>query len=182
MTNKPLYLLLFPACALAAFTAKEIDTAAAHHPEYSLLNVYQPIQHPVDTPKVKTASREDNIIFEKVEVPAAFAGGIDAWRKFLVTNTNPNIPISNGAPGGNYTVIIRFMVNREGKLSDFTAVTNHGFGMEQECLRVMKLPQQWTAAVQNGRTVNSYVDQKFTFMVPEDNAPKKTQEDKKKNN
>lgn len=108
-------------------------------------------------------------IFEKVEFEASFEGGHGAWRKFLEKNLNANTPVDNGAPAGKYTVIVQFVVNKEGTISDVKALTKHGFGMEQEVIRLIKIGPKWVAAMQNGRPVNAYRKQPVTFMIDDAN-------------
>ncbi|MBN8879816.1 MAG: energy transducer TonB [Sphingobacteriales bacterium] len=108
---------------------------------------------------------DENKIFEKVEIEASFKGGEGAWRKFLERNLNGNTPVDNGAPEGTYTVYVQFVVSKDGSISDVKALTTHGFGMEQEAVRVIKKGPNWTPAVQNGRSVNAYRKQPITFQV-----------------
>ena len=44
-------------------------------------------------------------------------------------------------------------------------MTNHGYGMEEEAMRVIKKGPKWTPAVQNGRSVKAYRKQPITFQV-----------------
>lgn len=108
---------------------------------------------------------DENKIFEKVEIEASFKGGEGAWRKYLERNLNGNTPVDNGAPEGTYTVYVQFVVSKDGSISDVKPLTNHGFGMEQEAVRVIKKGPNWTPAVQNGRSVNAYRKQPITFQV-----------------
>ena len=62
-------------------------------------------------------------------------------------------PVDNGAPEGTYTVYVQFVVDKEGNISDVKALTNHGYGMEEEAVRVIKKGPNWTPAIQNGRPV-----------------------------
>ncbi len=111
---------------------------------------------------------DENRIFEKVEIEASFKGGEAAWRKYLERNLNPNVPIDNGAPEGLYTVYVQFVVSKDGSISDVRALTNHGYGMEAEAVKVIKKGPNWTPAVQNGRQVNAYRKQPITFQVTSD--------------
>ncbi len=111
---------------------------------------------------------DENKIFEKVEIEATFKGGESAWRKFLERNLNPNVPVDNGAPEGVYTVYVQFVVSKDGSISDVRPLTNHGYGMEAEAVRVIKKGPSWTPAVQNGRQVNAYRKQPITFQVTSD--------------
>ena len=108
---------------------------------------------------------DENKIFEKVEIEASFKGGEGAWRKYLERNLNGNTPVDNGAPEGTYTVYVQFVVSKDGSISDVKPLTNHGYGMEAEAVRVIKKGPAWTPAVQNGRSVNAYRKQPITFQV-----------------
>ena len=117
----------------------------------------------VEAPKVE----DENKVFEKVEVEAEFPGGLSAWRRYLERNLNAQVPSDGGAPTGSYTVIVRFIVDKQGSISDVKALTNHGYGMEDEAVRVIKRGPKWTPAIQNGRNVTAYRSQPITFIVAE---------------
>jgi TonB-dependent SusC/RagA subfamily outer membrane receptor len=112
-----------------------------------------------------TNNSDDNIIFEKTDVEPAFPGGPAAWNQFLTKNINAAVPIKKRAPAGAYTVWVQFVVEKAGKISDIRALTNQGFGMEQECIRLMKLSPPWIPAMQNGHKVKAYRKQPITFVV-----------------
>ena len=106
-------------------------------------------------------------IFTKVEIDASYPGGAGAWRNFLERNLRGETPVDNGAAPGNYTVIIQFVVDVAGNVSDIKALTNLGYGMEQEAIRVLKRSGRWKPAIQNGREVKAYRKQPITFQVLE---------------
>lgn len=114
---------------------------------------------------IEEQKEDPNKIFEKVEIEASFKGGESAWRKYLERNLNPNAPIDNGAPEGTYTVYVQFVVSKDGSISDVKALTNHGYGMEKEAVRVIQKGPAWVPAIQNGRSVNAYRKQPITFRV-----------------
>lgn len=117
----------------------------------------------VEAPK---ADDEDKI-FTKVENEAQFPGGQAAWIRYLTKNLNANAPVDNGAAGGTYQVIVKFIVSKDGSISDVQAETKHGFGMEDEAVKIIKRGPKWTPALQNGRNVNAYRRQPITFIVEE---------------
>ena len=104
-------------------------------------------------------------VFEKVDVEATFSGGEAAWRKYLEQNLDPNVPVENGAPIGIYTVVVQFIVDKTGAISDIKTLTNFGYGMEQEVMRIMKKSPMWSPASQNNRTVKAYRKQPVTFVI-----------------
>ena len=132
----------------------------------------QIVQAPVEdkgTQVVEVPKKEDDEgkIFNKVEVEAEFPGGTAAWTRFLRNNLNAETPVDNGASEGTYTVVVRFIVSRDGSISDVVAETKHGYGMEAEAVKVIKKGPKWTPALQNGRHVNAYRRQPITFVVSE---------------
>jgi periplasmic protein TonB len=116
----------------------------------------------VEVPKVDD---DEGKIFTKVEVEAGFPGGDRAWRNYLEKNLNTEVPGENGAPEGNLTVIVKFVVSKDGSLSDISCETDPGYGICQEAIRVIKRTKNWTPAIQNGRNVNAYRRQPITFSV-----------------
>jgi protein TonB len=105
---------------------------------------------------------EPNEPFRKVEVDARFSGN---WENFLRRNLNANVPADNGAPAGNHTIIIQFVVDIDGSVSDIKQITNLGYGMEQEAIRVLKKATKWEPAIQNGHPVKAFRRQPITFQV-----------------
>lgn len=125
---------------------------------------------PVDIDQGKQVIEEkkeedENKVFEKVEIEASFKGGEGAWRKYLERNLNANTPVDNGAPEGTYTVWVQFIVDKTGSISDVKALSTHGFGMEDEAVKIIKKGPAWVAAIQNGRPVKAYRKQPITFVV-----------------
>jgi periplasmic protein TonB len=108
---------------------------------------------------------DENKIFDKVEIEAGFPGGEGKWRQYLERNCNGQVASDNGAPEGTYTTIVQFVVDKEGNISDVRPLTSHGFGMEEEAMRVIRKGPKWTPAVQNGRHVKAYRKQPITFVV-----------------
>lgn len=97
-----------------------------------------------------------------VEIEAKFQGD---WSRFLLQNLNPNVPAENNAPAGRYTVVIQFVVDKEGNVSDIKALTHHGYGLEEEAMRVIRKATRWEPGIQNGYKVKSYRRQPITFDV-----------------
>ena len=129
----------------------------------------------IDEPGPEKISKGTGIIDDKktdpdetltiVEIDAKYPGN---WKAFLERNLNGNIPLDNGAPAGHYSVVIQFVVDKEGNVSDITPLTSQGYGMEQEAVRVIKKATKWEPAFQNGTKVKAYRRQVIIFQVPEE--------------
>ncbi|MEN9599255.1 MAG: hypothetical protein RL596_1574 [Bacteroidota bacterium] len=107
-------------------------------------------------------------VFTVVQNPAEFPGGQSAWAKYLERNLNRDLPVENGAPPGKYTVIVSFIVAKDGKISDVTAENDPGYGTKAEAMRVITKGPAWKPAVQNGRNVIYRNRQSITFVVSEE--------------
>jgi protein TonB len=106
-----------------------------------------------------------NAVYEDVEFEASFPGGQPAWAKYLQDSLNAYVPVDNKAPYGTYRVEVKFIVSRDGSVSDVTALTHCGYGMEREVIRVIKNGPKWLPAFQDGRIVNAYRVQPVIFQV-----------------
>ena len=120
---------------------------------------------------------EGFVKFEKVEEEAKYPGGEKAWRQFLEQNLDAGVPAKKRAPVGVYTVVIQFVVDKDGNVSDIKPLTNHGYGMEAEVVRLLKKAPKWTPAKQNGKIVRAYRKQPVTFQVAEEEKKKKRNKD-----
>lgn len=84
-----------------------------------------------------------------------FPGGKKAWQDFLRSNINIAVPIANKAIPGTYKVMIRFIVESDGKLSGPGAESNCGYGLESEVIRCIKKSTKWIPAeTSSGKKVN----------------------------
>jgi periplasmic protein TonB len=136
---------------------------------FILISALQPITAQTGTDSLLAVDTiSEDKIFEKVEVEAFYPPGEAAWLSFLVQNLNGTVPANNGAPAGIYTVVIQFVVDKTGKIADIKALTNHGYGMEAEVIRLLRKSPRWSPAVQDGRNVKAYRKQPVTFQVAED--------------
>ena len=103
-------------------------------------------------------------VFTSVQIEAEFPGGPGAWKKYLERNLNTSVPSDNGAPEGKYTVIVSFLVDKNGNISDVQA-DQGPYGTKDEAIRVIKKGPAWKPAVQNGHNVAYRAKQAITFVV-----------------
>jgi len=116
---------------------------------------------------VGPSKQEDDLdkIFQKVEIESSYPGGPSAWARYLNRNLRfPDRAVEDGIQG---TVLIQFVVDREGNVSDVTALNDPGGGLAEEAIRIIKKSGKWKPAIQNGRTVKSYKKQPITFKLEE---------------
>lgn len=116
------------------------------------------------------ARASDDAPVEDVDAPAQFPGGMQKWLAFLERHCRGQVASDRGAPEGVYTVIIQFVVDESGRVSQLVPLTSHGYGMEEEALRVLRKAAEvnWVPAVQRGRPVKAYRKQPITFVVKQE--------------
>jgi len=110
---------------------------------------------------------EEDKVFTKVENEAEFPGGNGAWARYLEKSLGGFNPADNGAPPGKFQVIVKFIVSKDGSISNVEAESSHGYGMEEQAIKCIKNGPKWKPALQNGRNVNAYRRQPVTFIVEE---------------
>ncbi len=117
----------------------------------------------------KKVEEDYDKVFTKVEKEAKFPGGPDGWRRYLERNLNANVAADDGAPLGNYSVKVQFIVDKQGNISQVQAIEKPkacpSCGPEAE--KVIKRGPKWEPAVQNGRNVIYQAIQFITFQVAE---------------
>ena len=127
------------------------------------------VQAPVDPEGTKVVeikkADDENAIVTFVEIEAGFPGGEAAWRNYLEKTLNRDTPADNGAEPGVYKVIVKFVVSKDGSLSNITCENDPGFGMCAEAIRVIKKTRNWIPAIQNGKNVNAYRRQPITWSI-----------------
>jgi protein TonB len=103
-----------------------------------------------------------------VQIQAKFPGGLEGWKRYLERNLNKDVPSENGAPPADYTVIVSFIVDRAGNISDVKAENDPGYGTKAEAIKVILKSPKWSPAIQNGREVVYRQKQNITFRVTGD--------------
>jgi beta-lactamase regulating signal transducer with metallopeptidase domain len=77
-----------------------------------------------------------------------FPGGMLAFYKFIGTNFKVPAELK-----GSGKVVLSFMVEKDGSLSEFTIIKDLGFGTADEIIRVLKLSPKWIPGKENDKPV-----------------------------
>ncbi|WP_462222445.1 N-acetylmuramoyl-L-alanine amidase [Ferruginibacter sp.] len=120
-----------------------------------------------NAPDINTNTALDKI-FTKTEIEPSFAGGDDEWRKYLMKNLNPDIPVDEGWKAGTYTIVVQFIVHADGTVSDVTTTNYQNSKTAQHCISLIKQSPNWKPAIQNSKPVNAYRKQPIIFVVEGD--------------
>lgn len=108
-----------------------------------------------------------NFVYEK---EAEYPGGGAGWKHHLYEALHPDVAMENGAPAGrNYTVVVSFLIDKDGNVTDIKADNNPGYGTAEEAVRVIAASQKWYPAIYMNKKVIYHQRQQITFQVLQDN-------------
>lgn len=109
------------------------------------------------------SERERGEVYVAVEKQAEFPGGIEALMQWLSMNVRyPEDAMKNDAQG---RVIVKFVVNPDGSISDPTVLKSVEPSLDQEAIRVVMAMPKWEAAENNGQKVASYFNLPIAFKL-----------------
>ena len=110
-----------------------------------VLKIKEAVAQPEPKPEVETK------IFEVVEQMPQFPGGDAALMKFLSENVKyPVVAQENGVQG---RVVISFVVERDGSITDVKVARSVDPSLDREAARVVKSMPNWIPGKQNGSAV-----------------------------
>ena len=98
------------------------------------------------------ATKEDDDVFEEVEVQPEFPGGIKALIIYLGENIKYQYPFDHYQPHGR--VITNFIIHKDGSISNINIIRGIGEWQDKEATRVIKNMPKWTPGQQGGKAVN----------------------------
>lgn len=100
---------------------------------------------PVDT--IRPINNDEKVLTGVVEYQPQFPGGIKACEQFIKENLR--YPDTESDVQGR--VIVSFMVERDGSLSDIKVVRGLDPAFDEEALRVVKMMPKWSPGVTDGK-------------------------------
>ncbi|MCD8203290.1 MAG: TonB family protein [Prevotella sp.] len=106
---------------------------------------------------------EEAKVFDVVEEMPSFPGGQGALMEFLQKNIKyPVVAAENGIEG---RVIVRFVVSKDGSISNVTVVRSVDSALDKEAIRVVESMPKWIPGKQNGASVNVNFTLPVTFKL-----------------
>lgn len=94
---------------------------------------------------------EENKVFDVVEEMPSFPGGPSALTSYLSSNVKyPVVAQENGVQG---RVVVSFVVERDGSITDVKVVRSVDPSLDREATRVVKSMPNWNPGKQNGSAV-----------------------------
>lgn len=104
-----------------------------------------------------------NKVFEVVEVMPSFPGGPAALQQYLKSNMRyPVVAQENGVQG---RVVVSFVVERDGSITDVNVAKSVDPSLDKEATRVVKSMPKWIPGKQNGSAVRVKYNVPVTFRL-----------------
>jgi len=105
----------------------------------------------------KLESSADSLFnYPFIEVVPEFRGGRQSWTQFIAGNMH--YPLEAFRQNVSGKVILQFIIEKNGNLSNLKVLKGLGAGCDEEAIRVVRLSQPWTPGQQNGKAVRvSYI-------------------------
>ncbi len=118
---------------------------------------------PPPPPPVEEEKTDDNEIFEVAEVQPEFPGGMDALMAYLQKNIKyPSRAQENNIKG---TVVCRFVVGKDGSVSNVSVAKSLDPDCDREATRVIAGMPKWKPGKQSGKPVNCYFTVPVRFVL-----------------
>ena len=96
-------------------------------------------------------TKKNDMVFDVVEVMPQFPGGQIAMLKYIMENMKyPEQAMKEGIQG---RVAVRFIVEKDGSISDVKPILSVHPLLNKEAIRVVKSMPKWTPGKQNGKPV-----------------------------
>ena len=123
-------------------------------------NALMPEVMPTDDQKIVEEEMEPKLLVEQMP---EFPGGESEMYKYLKENTKfPQFAKDVDITG---IVYVRFVVNKDGKITDITVLRGIGGGCDEEAVRVIKSMPPWKPGRQNGVPVPVYFNLPIKFTL-----------------
>ena len=112
--------------------------------------------------------QDNGPLFTSVEVTPEFPGGVKAFYNYL--GKNIRYPDKARKEGVNGKVILQFIVEKSGKLSDVKVLKSLGSGLDEEAVRVLEASPNWKPGIQNGKPVRVQYTLPISFNLGNDKS------------
>jgi len=134
------------------------DTIKQSKSNHSIIHFVEPMVTCYDTEVILQDSVEivdDNSIYETVEQLPQYPGGDSTLISFVQKNLT-QLPVTQCYNGVSAKVICRFVVEKDGSVSNITVIRSLDTTCDKEAIRVLKLLPKFIPGNQDGRTVRVY--------------------------
>lgn len=104
--------------------------------------------------------------WDQVEVKPEFPGGMMGFYKFVGNSFEiPQEATKNRVLGKVY---VKFIIEKDGSLSNYEILEDLGYGIGDEAIRILKLSPKWTPGTINNKPVRVMHSLPITIQTPQE--------------
>jgi periplasmic protein TonB len=118
---------------------------------------------PVETKIIALEKSEEEEKFTSVEQMPEYPGGNTEMYKFLYSLIKYPAAAQRGGIGGK--VFLKFLVEKDGSITNVEVLRGIGFGCDDEAVKAVKSMPKWNPGRQNGKNVRVYFQIPITFKM-----------------
>lgn len=112
---------------------------------------------------LQAQKKSNDPVFTKVQHQAKFPGGLTGFVEYL--SRNLHYPARAVAAHTHGNVFVRFVVEKDGSLSDIKILRGIGHGCDEEAVRVLKASPKWQPGKQNKKSVRTQFTLPINFTL-----------------
>lgn len=102
---------------------------------------------PTYCPEIPTKTEADYISYSLVQVKPEFPDGLNSFYKYVIKNLTFSDELNKSR------IIVSFIVEKDGKLSDISLRSNLNFGQNEEIKKIIQNSPSWLSAEHDGYKV-----------------------------
>ena len=122
-----------------------------------------------------SAADDGNLVLDVCEQMPEFAGGVSGMMNYLLENIRyPQEAFEAGAQG---RVLVKFIVNQTGEVSDASILQGVEEHLDKEALRVISTMPAWKPGMQDGKPVKVRFTIPVTFLLSGNDTPEEASDD-----
>ena len=132
---------------------------------FSASSANEPLNSGTSNSSSKTSLPNKDGIYEAVEVAPMPQGGMAGWNTYLAANLT--YPTSARRMGIEGIVVVGFVVDTDGSISNIEILRGIGGGCDEEVIRIVKGDTRWSQGFQNGKAVRTFMRLPLSFKLGE---------------
>lgn len=166
---------LTPAATVAADSSEIDDPKLISTPVVKVSKAISFVSTKIPSFSTDTVPAKDSKIFTAVEHIPEFPGGVNAFYQFL--GDNIRYPAESRKAASQGRVLISFVVEKDGSLTNIHTVHGVDSSIDREAVRVIRLSPKWSPAIQNGLPVRVAYSVPIAFTLA-DLKPKQAEDNR----
>ena len=111
-----------------------------------------------------------DVVYPYIDTPPLYEGGNEKWMQYIfgspILKNAVKKAKEQNAPLGKHTVIVKFAVDDQGKVSDVHTINKPiGYGLEEAAVKLVESSGKWIPANVEGKNTKAYLNLPIHFTI-----------------